>query len=314
MTKKTDSLIFRYGTQTLWKNTNFLFKTSISTSFFFKFLQFKLKKRNFELLSLEQKKYNLIYVCVFCFFWKNLPVKLIKKHVIFFFKFFMFYKNWFIFKVFYNIFYFLKVSFLTFFTLNYLFYFIHINYSKPKIIDYFYKHELQSLDTLLFKVDQLYLEKSLSFVFNLSFYIKVQNVFNLPIYFDFINIFKSQHSKKHNSSLTNLEFMLYLSCKLRMASIFSRYIAKSLELENKHRKVLWSVVNTINKLNLNLSLFKGIRIYVTGKLNGKMRRKTYSFKFGHINIQQICCNIDYFKSTSFTKFGTISVKVWLLFN
>lgn len=68
MTKKTDPLIFRYGIQTLWKNTNFLFKASFSSSFFFKFLKFELKKRNLELVSVEQKKSNLISVFVFCFF------------------------------------------------------------------------------------------------------------------------------------------------------------------------------------------------------------------------------------------------------
>ena len=56
-------------------------------------------------------------------------------------------------------------------------------------------------------------------------------------------------------------------------------------------------------------LFKGFRIYVTGKLNGKMRRKTYSFKTGQLAMQQINTNLDYFKSTSFTKFGTLSIKV-----
>ena len=40
-----------------------------------------------------------------------------------------------------------------------------------------------------------------------------------------------------------------------------------------------------------------------------MRRKTYSFKTGQLAMQQINTNLDYFKSTSFTKFGTLSIKV-----
>jgi ribosomal protein S3 len=52
-----------------------------------------------------------------------------------------------------------------------------------------------------------------------------------------------------------------------------------------------------------------LRIYVTGKLNGKMRRKTYSFKTGELAVQQLNTNLDYFKSTSFTKFGVLSIKV-----
>jgi len=57
------------------------------------------------------------------------------------------------------------------------------------------------------------------------------------------------------------------------------------------------------------ALIKGLRIYVTGKLNGKMRRKTYSFKIGELAVQQLNTNLDYFKSTSFTKFGVLSIKV-----
>jgi len=56
-------------------------------------------------------------------------------------------------------------------------------------------------------------------------------------------------------------------------------------------------------------LFKAIRIYVTGKLNGKMRKKNYCFKLGRLPMQRIDLNLDHFKSLSFTKFGTISIKV-----
>jgi ribosomal protein S3 len=69
------------------------------------------------------------------------------------------------------------------------------------------------------------------------------------------------------------------------------------------------VVNVANILSTKLTLFKSMRVYVTGKLNGKMRRKTYSFKLGKLAAQQINSNLDYFKATSFTKFGTFSVKV-----
>jgi hypothetical protein len=68
MTKKTDSLIYRYGIQTLWTNTNFLLKTTVSNNFFSKFLSFELKKYGFELLSIEQKKFNIISIFIFCFF------------------------------------------------------------------------------------------------------------------------------------------------------------------------------------------------------------------------------------------------------
>jgi len=138
----------------------------------------------------------------------------------------------------------------------------------------------------------------------------LQSVFNLPLFFDFIQLTRVKlHGAISKSGLSTLEFIFYLSCKLRMISIFTRYLAHNLSQEKKHKKLLWKVVNVIQLLDKNLSLFKAIRIYVTGKLNGKMRRKTYMFKIGRLPLQKINIDLDYFKSSSFTKFGTISIKI-----
>lgn len=313
MTKKTDSLIFRYGIQTLWKNTNFLFKTSVSNSFFFKFFKFELKKRNFELLSIEQKKNNILSVFVFCFFWKNVISKTTKKQSVLLFKILLFYKYWFLFQVLYSLFYILTVQKFKTLNITFLLYLTAVDSFFSFKNDYNYMENAVSLQTLFFKVEQLRLESLLSSAFNRHFVVKLYNVFNLPLYFDFIKLSTRSTTITSTPNLSTLEFMLYLSCKLRMVSIFTRYLAKSLELENKHRKVLWSAVNAINLLRTKLVLFKSMRIYVTGKLNGKMRSKTYSFRIGRLALQQIKSNLDYFKATSFTKFGTISVKVWIFF-
>jgi hypothetical protein len=167
------------------------------------------------------------------------------------------------------------------------------------------------LTGLFFKVEQIRLESILSFFFKRHLFIKLQNVFNLPLYFNFIDV--SRKTKLSVQELTTLEFMFYISCKLRMVSIFTRYLAKTLSFEKRHKKLFWQVVNTVTKLNAYLSLFKGFRMYVTGKLDGKMRRKKYSFKFGQLAVQQIKTNLDYSTSVSFTKYGAISIKIWLFF-
>ena len=313
MTKKTDSLIFRYGIQTLWKNTNFLFKTSLSTSFFFKFLYFELQIRNLELLSIEQKRHNLIYLFVFCFFFNSRFIELKNGCGLFLFKFILFYKYWFILKALYSIFFSLNTQRFFFFGFPYLLTLINTKNIVVFKSDYSYLYEVQTVNILFFKVEQLRLESFLSNFFIRHFKIKLHNIFNLPLYFDFINLFPSSN-KTTGVNFTTLEFMLYLSCKLRVISIFSRYLAKSLELENRHRKILWSIIAAVTLLNKKLTLFKGIRIYVTGKLNGKMRRKTYSFKFGSVSTNKLSSRLDYFKASSFTKFGTISVKTWILFD
>jgi hypothetical protein len=195
---------------------------------------------------------------------------------------------------------------------NKLFYFSRLYLFSIKRRDYTYPVTIKSLYFLYFKIEQVRLENILHLFFGTTFDIKLHNIFNLPLYFDFIQLPTFMNNKK-TTAFTTVEFFLYLSGKLRMISIFTRYLAKSLSLENKHRKVLWAVVNAINSLSIRLPLFRGIRIYVTGKLNGKMRKKTYSFKFGRLAIQRIDSNLDHFKATSFTKFGTLSVKVWAFF-
>lgn len=116
-------------------------------------------------------------------------------------------------------------------------YLTKLNYLFPCKQDYSYPVDVNSLILLFLKVEQLRLESALSFFFGRHFYIKMHDIFNLPLYFDFIQL--STRIKIATAlNLSTLEFMLYLSCKLRMASIFAQYLAKSLELENKHRKIL----------------------------------------------------------------------------
>lgn len=312
MTKKTDSLIFRYGVQTLWKNTNFLFKTSLSNSFFFKFFQFELQQRNFELLTIEQKKYNLISVFIFCFFWKSIFTTSEKNKSRLLFKTLLFYKYWFLFKALFSFFFLVLSQRVIILNFNILLYFSKLDFFSIGKRDYTYPVNIKNLYSLYFKIEQIRLESMLSLFFGSSFNIRLHNVFNSPLYFDFIQLPAFINTKKY-SEFTTIEFILYLSCKLRMISIFTRYLAKSLALEKRHRKVLWAAVNAVKLLSIKLPLFKGIRIYVKGKLNGKMRRKTYSFKFGRLALHQISSSLDYFKATSFTKFGTLSVKVWVFF-
>jgi ribosomal protein S3 len=107
--------------------------------------------------------------------------------------------------------------------------------------------------------------------------------------------------------------MTYLTCKLRFSSILARFIAKQLSFEKKHKSLLWQIARIVKVLNNRLSLFNGLKLYVTGKLIGKMRRQAYSFKLGKLPLQKIESNLDFCKTTSFTKFGTISVKLWLVF-
>ncbi len=311
MTKKTDSLIFRFGTQTLWKNTNFLFKTSVSNSLFYNFFQFELKKRQFDVLFLQFQKSNLIFAFIFCFFWQDFKNITYCRQLILIFKLLCFFRFFFYTYLLYKVVLFMYNSILNLFDTNFFLIKSSVYYIFYKG-DYFYPLESNDLDSLFLKIEQLYLEINLSNFFKRNFFVKLQNIFNLPIYHDFIQL-ATNFSQKSSHELTTLEFMLYISSKLRTASIFTRYLAKILSYDKRHKRLLRQTVRAITLFHTNIILFRGIKIYVTGKLNGKMRRKTYSFKCGKSIIHKIFTNLDFFKATSFTKYGSISIKVWLFF-
>ena len=154
MTKKTDSLIFRYGTQTLWRNTSFLFKINISTSFFFKFLYFELQQRKFELLCIEQKFSNLVYAFVFCFFWQKKYFGHGRNNCTIYLKILLFYRYWLVLNIFFSFFYLILNNKFQFFHISSLLFLVnHRHYISFSKRDFYYPVNCKSVDTLVFKID-----------------------------------------------------------------------------------------------------------------------------------------------------------------
>lgn len=56
---------------------------------------------------------------------------------------------------------------------------------------------------------------------------------------------------------------------------------------------------------------KGIKIRLSGRLNGVEIARTEKFVFGNLPLSTIRANIDYAHEIAYTLFGTIGVKVWL---
>jgi len=155
---------------------------------------------------------------------------------------------------------------------------------------------------LYFKVLSISIENVLYFFAKKIIKINVSNIWkNQGWIFKFI--FKDKFILK----------LLFLSCIYNNTKMFSEFIALQLKKNKNHKKVL-------RKITLIIEIFwkhrsanlKGIQLRVTGKLNGSMRKSKYHYSIGKVQLQTFKIFLNYNISISYTKFGIISTKFWIL--
>ncbi|MGR3220470.1 MAG: 30S ribosomal protein S3 [Candidatus Anammoxibacter sp.] len=90
------------------------------------------------------------------------------------------------------------------------------------------------------------------------------------------------------------------------AQLVAENIAEQLKKRAAFRKVMKKVVEaTIH------SGAKGIKLQISGRLNGAEIARTETTTVGSIPLHTIMADIDYGFAVSFTTYGTIGVKVWI---
>lgn len=126
---------------------------------------------------------------------------------------------------------------------------------------------------------------------------------------------------KYNQYLTNLllksrnrklYFWLYLFFSVQNIELFTRWVGSLLSKTYQHRKKIKFFIQIIHFLFVRkLINFKGFKIYISGKLNGKMKRSKYGYKMGEIWLNTFNNKINYYYLPLYTKFGIFSLKTWL---
>ena len=91
------------------------------------------------------------------------------------------------------------------------------------------------------------------------------------------------------------------------ANIIGQAIAEQLERRMPFRRVM---KQTIEKVIQNPEV-KGIKIFVSGRLNGSEMAREEWLKKGSLPLQTIRANIDYAQVNAYTIYGVIGVKVWI---
>jgi len=107
--------------------------------------------------------------------------------------------------------------------------------------------------------------------------------------------------------------LLFLSCFFKNTKLFSEFIALQLQKNKNHKKILRKITLIIENFwkNYIVNLI-GIQLRITGKLNGSMRKSKYHYDIGKVQLQTLKIILSYSLSFSYTKFGIISTKFWIL--
>ena len=91
------------------------------------------------------------------------------------------------------------------------------------------------------------------------------------------------------------------------ASIISDSVIDALEKRKAFRKVIKDAKEDL----MRSANVKGVKIQVSGRLNGAEIARTEWVRAGRVPLQTLRANLDYSNKTAKTIYGIIGVKVWI---
>jgi len=91
------------------------------------------------------------------------------------------------------------------------------------------------------------------------------------------------------------------------ANIIAQQIATDLEKRMRFRRV---AKRQLEQISQNRDV-KGVKIRVSGRLDGAEIARSEWFAKGTLPLQTLRSNIDYGTATAFTTFGSVGIKVWV---
>ncbi|XCC45274.1 MAG: 30S ribosomal protein S3 [Candidatus Shikimatogenerans sp. Ttur] len=123
---------------------------------------------------------------------------------------------------------------------------------------------------------------------------------------------KIKEIKKKIEKLLLKKYIVFLNIKeikeLQDSSLLvAKNIALQLEQKRPYKKVIKYMINFLFKKNIS-----GIKIKISGRLNGNEIARSEFFQKGIIKSSTFRANIDYDLYEMLTKYGIISIKVWIM--
>lgn len=90
------------------------------------------------------------------------------------------------------------------------------------------------------------------------------------------------------------------------ADLVAQNIIKQIQQRVSHRRAMKRAVISAMKIGA-----KGIKVCCAGRLGGAEIARTEWYREGRVPLQTIAADIDFARSTAFTIYGTVGVKVWI---
>lgn len=122
---------------------------------------------------------------------------------------------------------------------------------------------------------------------------------------------KERNTYKANLALTPSILIKFYTVKSTdieaKAATISASVADALEKRKAFRKVIKDAKNSLMKM----PKVKGVKIQVSGRLNGAEIARSEWVRAGRVPLQTLRANIDYSARTAQTIYGIIGVKVWI---
>jgi len=118
---------------------------------------------------------------------------------------------------------------------------------------------------------------------------------------------------KNNPWLTKargLIYSIFLAVEYKSSRLLAQQLATMLARGKQHYQQLKSTVLLIKKYYMSNRInFLGLRVDVSGKLAGRMRKRKYRKSLGKLPLQTVKVMVSYCLALSYTKFGILSVKI-----
>lgn len=124
---------------------------------------------------------------------------------------------------------------------------------------------------------------------------------------------EKQRINFHNKFIFEIKKLyLVLATQKNTANLLSLFISQYLKTTKRHNFFINKITQSLKSLTEQKhSKISGLKVVLKGRLNNAPRSRNKVIQIGKIPLITQNINLDYAESVSFTKNGTLGVKVWI---
>lgn len=116
---------------------------------------------------------------------------------------------------------------------------------------------------------------------------------------------------RHNRFFFRMSALLQLGVALRDHDLIASVVCMLIKKHNRHWLVLRFLNNALRAHGFQKHRLAGVLVRISGKINGRPRKKKRFTGFGWVPFQSIGAPVAYRQRVVVTKFGAFGVRVWV---